>query len=349
MSLYPASCFALKTTWSQSPGLSTQGLPPFIQSFFNDQIDIIQNGENSLELSLCEGETYTLSYADIPGAIYTWTKDGVTQSNTTFEFEISESGYYTLNVEFNNGDCEVFDGEATVTFYEVPIANTAPNLGICDDDNDGSWQFDFTTQDATVLGVQDSSRFEIKYFQTQSDADNNDNEIVGVYTNTDRSEEIFVRIHNEGNINCFDTTSFQIDVYDSPFATNPNDIEICDDDTDGDQQNGQVTTDLSLLDEAILNGQDPSAYHVTYHHSLADATNGVDAITSPYYNASPNLEEIVARVENIQNNQCFDTTSFNLIIHDVPRANIISNLQVCDDNNDGSFSFDLNTLYDKKN
>ena len=329
-----------------SPGLSTQGLPPFIQSFFNDQIDIIQNGENSLELSLCEGETYTLSYADLPGAIYTWTKDGVTQSNTTFEFEISESGYYTLNVEFNNGDCEVFDGEATVTFYEVPIANTAPNLGICDDDNDGSWQFDFTTQDATVLGVQDSSRFEIKYFQTQSDADNNDNEILGVYANTDRSEEIFVRIHNVGNINCFDTTSFQIDVYDSPFATNPNDIEICDDDTDGDQQNGQVTTDLSLLDEAILNGQDPSSYHVTYHHSLADATNGVDAITSPYYNASPNLEEIVARVENIQNNQCFDTTSFNLIIHDVPRANIISDLQVCDDNNDGSFSFNLNTLYD---
>ena len=244
-----------------SPGLSTQGLPPFIQSFFNDQIDIIQNGENSLELSLCEGETYTLSYADLPGAIYTWTKDGVTQSNTTFEFEISESGYYTLNVEFNNGDCEVFDGEATVTFYEVPIANTAPNLGICDDDNDGSWQFDFTTQDATVFGVQDSSRFEIKYFQTQSDADNNN---------------------------------------------------------DGNDLNGQVSVDLLMFDSDVLNGQDASLYNITYHSSQAEADVGSNPIASPYYNVTPFTEEIFVRIENILNTNCFDTTSFNLIVNPLP-------------------------------
>ena len=36
------------------------GLPPFIQSLFNSQIDIIQNGISTTELKLCTGDSYTL-------------------------------------------------------------------------------------------------------------------------------------------------------------------------------------------------------------------------------------------------------------------------------------------------
>src|SRR5690606_42122284 len=48
--------------------------PPFIQSFFNQKIDIIRNGNpDSTYLPLCDGDTYTLVADDIPGATYTWT------------------------------------------------------------------------------------------------------------------------------------------------------------------------------------------------------------------------------------------------------------------------------------
>ena len=50
---------------------STQGLPPFIASFFNQQIDIIKNGQGSNYLPLCEGDDYTLEADQIPGATYT--------------------------------------------------------------------------------------------------------------------------------------------------------------------------------------------------------------------------------------------------------------------------------------
>ena len=79
-----------------------------------------------------------------------------------------------------------------------------------DDDNDGLWSFDFTTQDAEILGTQDA---EIKYFESQTDADDNKNEITIPYINTDSPQEIFARIQNTGYDGCYDTTSFFIEVY----------------------------------------------------------------------------------------------------------------------------------------
>jgi hypothetical protein len=56
--------------------LSSIGLPPFIQSLFNSQIDIIRNGESTTELKLCAGDSYVLTADELPGADYVWFKDG---------------------------------------------------------------------------------------------------------------------------------------------------------------------------------------------------------------------------------------------------------------------------------
>ncbi|PTM07832.1 MAG: hypothetical protein DA407_09750, partial [Bacteroidetes bacterium] len=337
-----------------TPNLSTQGLPPFIQSFFNDKIDIIQNGDSSTELSLCNGENYTLEYDDIPGAIYTWMKDGVLLSESDFDLEISTPGLYTLHIDFNNGACETFDGEATVSYFEVPVANQIDDIDICDDDNDKKWEFDFTTKDSEVLGAQDSTVFEVKYFESQVDADNNVNEITSPYINTSNPQEIFVRIENIGYDGCYDTTSFFIEVFDTPSTSPiqflipppPGTYVVCDDDTDGDQQNGQVETDLTSLDIKILDGQDATLFDVTYHHTEIDAEAGINPIASPYYNLTPNYEQIFYRIENNQNTDCYTTFYFHLKVNNLPFANAIPDVQVCDDDNDGFFSFDFNALYD---
>jgi len=329
-----------------SPNLSTQGLPPFIQSFFNDQIDIIQNGVSSTELSLCIGENYTLAYDDIAGAVYTWMKDGALLAESDFDLVITDPGLYTLHIEFNNGACETFDGEAIVSYFEVPVANQPNDIDICDDDNDGKWIFDFTNLDADVLEAQDPLVFEVKYFESQADADNNVNEIISPFTNTNSPQEIFVRIHNIGYNGCYDTTSFFVEVFDTPTTASLVDIEVCDDATDGNQLNGQVETDLTALDTQVLNGQDPMLFDVTYYHSQMDADSGANPIASPYYNLTPNQEEIFVRLENNQNKDCYDTDSFFIIVHNLPTANAITHIEVCDDDNDGFFSFDFNALYD---
>ena len=301
-----------------SPNLSTQGLPPFIQSFFNDKIDIIQNGMSSTQLSLCLGEDYTLAYEDIPGATYTWTKDGNLLTESDFDLVVTNPGVYALHIEFNNGACETFDGEASVSYFEIPVANQPNDIAICDDDNDSKWTFNFTTQDEDVLGVQDPLVFEVNYFESQDDANNNVNEIISPYTNTTSPQEIFVRIQNRGYDGCYDLTSFFIEVFNTPTANTVTDIEVCDDNDDGNDTNGQVSTNLQYIDAIVLGNQDVTFYNITYHTSQLDADSGANALPTIYYNTSPNTQEIYVRIETILNTDCYDTTSFNLIVNSLP-------------------------------
>src|SRR5690606_20287452 len=96
---------------------STQGLPPFIQSFFNQKIDIIRNGNpDSTYLPLCDGDTYTLVADDIPGATYTWTFNNTPLPETDFDLEINQPGLYEVLIDLNTGDCETLEGEALVEY-----------------------------------------------------------------------------------------------------------------------------------------------------------------------------------------------------------------------------------------
>ncbi len=326
-----------------SPNRSAQGLPPFIQSFFNDQIDIIQNNISTTELLLCDGETYTLSYDDIPGGIYTWYKDDILLAENDFDLVVTENGTYKLVLESAGSTCNIYEGIAYVSYFENATANQPENLTICDDDNDSTWLWDFTTQDTTALGAQDPSIFSVHYFASLADAENNENEIIGTYNNTTNPQEIFVRIHNDGNPNCYDTTSFFVEVFDTPIINAIGDWEVCDDDTDGSSLNGQIEFDLTSLHGTILGTQDPLLSTISFHTSQVDADTGANALPNNYYNATPNQEEIFIRIENNANTDCFSTNSFNLIIRPLPTANQPDDIIICDDNNDNIWDFDFTT------
>ena len=110
-------------------------------------------------------------------------------------------------------------------------------MRVCDNDNDSIWGFDFSAQSLDILGTQSGLTYQVKYFESQMDADNNSNEIVGLYNNTSNPQTIYARIENIGNANCYDTTSFEIEVFDTPIANELSDIVLCDDDSDGDNSN----------------------------------------------------------------------------------------------------------------
>jgi gliding motility-associated-like protein len=332
---------------SLSPNLSSQGFPPFIQSIFNTEVDIIRNGISVTNLSLCDGDTYTLMADDIVGATYNWTIDGNPLPNTVFDLTITQGGLYEVLIDLNNGDCPI-EGSAIVGYFTPPIANQPANINICDDDNNGLYSFDFTTNiDTQVLGVQDASTFSVRYFESQLDADNNTNEIIMPYQNISNPQEIFVRIENDGFTDCFDTTSFFIEIFNTPTANSINDWEICDDNTDGSDINGQRDFDLSTLNTIVLGPQDPLQYDVTYYNSQADADAGANPLPNPYYNTTPNLETIFVRIENIAYPDCFDTTSFNLIVNIIPDAFNTTLFQCDEDGNpDGFTLFNLTEAND---
>ena len=332
---------------SLSPNLSSQGLPPFIQSIFNTEIDIIRNGLSITNLSLCDGDTYILIADDIVGATYSWTLDGNPLAENDLDLIVTQTGHYEVFIDPNNGDCAI-EGEAFVSYFTPPIANQPTNIDICDDDNDGLFMFDFTIDvDAQVLGAQDPSTFSVHYFVSQADAVINENELVMPYQNIANPQEIFVRIENNGFADCFDTTSFFIEIFDTPTANSFGDFEVCDDTSDSNNMNGQTTVDLLDIDTLVLGSQDASLYNITYHNSQLDADSGNAALLFSYYNTVPNSETLFVRIENILNIDCYDTLSFNLIVNIAPET-FNTMLFQCDEDGvvDGRTTFNLTEAND---
>ena len=327
---------------SLSPNLSSQGFPPFIQSIFNTEIDIIRNGLSVTNLLLCDGDTYMLIADDIVGATYSWTLDGNPLAEIGTNLVVTQAGVYQVFIDPNNGDCAI-EGEATVSYFTPPIANQPANINVCDDDNDSFFMFDFTVDvDVQVLGAQDPSTFSVHYFESQIDADSNINEIVMPYQNLTNSQEMFARINNDGFIDCFDTTSFFIEIFDTPTITPFTDYQFCDDTSDGDNMNGQTTVDLLEIDALVLGNQDPLLYNITYHSSQFDANSGAAALPFTYYNTIPNLEVIFVRIENITNTDCYDTMVFDLIVNVAPETFNTTLFQCDEDGNvDGFTTFNL--------
>ncbi|MFL0353824.1 hypothetical protein ACI5KZ_09620, partial [Xanthomarina sp. GH4-25] len=297
---------------------STQGLPPFISSFFVEKIDIINNTVTPLAtnyLPLCLGENYRLMAEEIPGAIYSWTFNDIPLPNTDYFLDINQNGVYEVLIDLNTGGCDFLEGEATIEYFPIPVANLAPKIDVCDNNNDAIWQFDFSAQDVNVLDVQDTNHYSVRYFESQIDADLNQNEITGLYTNTSNPQEIFTRVDLIGSPSCHDTSSFFIEVFNTPTANIISPQEFCDDDTDGNVSNGQIDINLHEYDATVLDGQDASAYTITYHPTLIDAIDNTAELPEPYYNQTPFNETIFVRIENNLNTSCFDTTFFDITIN----------------------------------
>ena len=98
--------------------------------------------------------------------------------------------------------------------------------------------------------------------------------------------------------------------------------------------------DLEIQTAGILAGQSDTQFEVTYHLSLADAQAGTGALMSPYTNIS-NPQTIWVRIDDVDAEFCFATTTFDLVISGpTPTANA-DTYPECDDDLDGMASFDL--------
>ncbi|ARV10478.1 hypothetical protein BTO05_12865 [Winogradskyella sp. PC-19] len=330
---------------------SRQGLPPFIASFFVDTIDIINDPNiTTTFLPLCQGELYTLSADNIPGATYTWSFDGVAQPTPAvpYEFEVFQNGLYEVFIELNNGDCETFLGVAEVEYSPFPEGFTPPKIDVCDAlPNDDVSTFNLNQQDTVVLGGQDPNTYTVHYYETEMDALMDRDEIVGPFQNTSNPQEIFIRVENVNNENCFTVTdqntnailSFEVEVYNTPTISNTGGVDECD--LEGDTTDGVITIDLDALDNTVLGTQDPMDFTVSYHSSANGAMMNTDVLPSMYQN-TPFNDQVFIRVENNDNTDCFSTGSFSITVSLTPEVNDIGLFQ-CDEDGtpDGRTVFNI--------
>ena len=112
--------------------------------------------------------------------------------------------------------------------------------------------FDFVESQNQVLAGQDSTAFSVTYHLSQEDADVNTNALAIPYFNTNTTEQIFVRIENNANTSHFDTTSFNLNIFDTPVGTTNIEYYKWDYNNPGDYTE---VFDLSSLNSEIINGQ----------------------------------------------------------------------------------------------
>ena len=261
-------------------------------------------------------------YADAPLAdSYEWYLDGI-YLNTTAEnnITVSESGEYSVIVydEQCGSSAEDF---VQINLFSESYAYTADDIVTCDDSsNDGIENFDLSIQNEYILGDQDPNEYLVTYHETIEDAQNGINAISYDYSNSSNPQQIFARVEHEdaidSNSGCFSISEFSILVTGAvPDAISPGELVVCEPVFSGNNQ----LFDLGSQNEIILDGQNFDSYNITYHISESDAINGNNQISYQYVNVS-NPQTIYARVEDINAFECFSTTSFDLVVCQIPEG-----------------------------
>lgn len=300
---------------------ATQGLPPFIQSFFNKE-GLIKNqdGTTSSSIELCAAESFTLQVDHQPGNIYTWEKDGVVLPNTENVFVIpsaigADSGKYRLTITTANpAECPIIS-EAFVKIAPLPPVNNF-TLEQCD--------FDENTNDGIAFinlnQATNDEDFEFTFYETPNDKIN-DNPIPNPnrYTNTQAfNQTIFYKATNELGCNNFGELIIQINpttISKSTFSP----IMVCADPSLDNSLNG--TFDIEVIRKDHF-----ANLEVAFYQNLTDASLEQNPVEGDFITTGTT---IYARMEQL--NQCQGVQSIELVVRPLPILIFEGVFQVCSD------------------
>jgi len=209
----------------------------------------------------------------------------------------------------------------------------------CDDVSaDGFAVFDLTLNNASVLNGLDAVQYVVNYYETEVNAETPINEILNTtaYTNIDvNMQTLWVRVDDTAT-DCYKITTLELIVNPLPVLQQPDPLELCDDNNPGDLMEGFTLEDAS---GQILNGQ--TGITLTFYESqlAADTGDSTTEIMSPYQNTS-NPQTVYVRAQNDVTG-CYSTITLTLEVNPLPTPSMVPPIEVCDEDNDGIASFDL--------
>ncbi len=223
-----------------------------------------------------------------------------------------------------DNDCLGYGPYIRLVVEPQPFANTVVDDFVCDDiSNDGAASFVLSNYDIQVLQNQSPIFFEVLYFETELDALNTVNSLEDTHLIDTTSQTLFARIQNRDHPECFDITSFTLGISYQPIAYTPEDLSVCDNEGEG-----IAMFSLNAQDASILNGQSSMDHKITYHFTQNDAQSGENPLELNYSNIQ-NPQTIFARLENVNNRNCFDITYFDLVVIEQPILEMATQWSIC--------------------
>ncbi len=300
--------------------IGTQGLPPFIQSFF-DKTDLIvdENGNVTNNLELCEGDSFTLQTELIIGESYNWSKDGIPFDNPdgnrleVNSSELIDGGRYQLEIIFSNPqECPIL-GEALIKLQPRPEGGLL-NLKQCDVDANSS--DGFTTINLNQLSLSTNETY--TFYQSLENLENN-LEITNIqnFTNTQPfNQTLYYRIINE--VGCINSGMVALEIIPIPFAE---DTEITIYECDFDPKDGELSAIFDLTNLALNQFED---FEVSFYNNAEDASLEENPLGEILESSN---SKIYARLEN--NNDCENVININLVVNPTPTIMLQDEYLLC--------------------
>ncbi|MFK7781955.1 choice-of-anchor L domain-containing protein [Psychroserpens sp.] len=231
---------------------------------------------------------------------------------------ISLSSPQTIYIRVFNTEANCYTFVPLELYVNLPPAINAENeFEVCAND---IGIVDLSEINASLL-VQ-TINTDVMYYASEADAINQSNPLDDLYQYQSNSDTIFARVEFS-TTHCYFIHGFNLIVNPLPIANPPNDLETCDDDYDG-----NFLFDLYSQNTAVLNGQNPNDFTVSYYNDLIAAENNTNPLHNLYNTF--NGETIYVRVEN-NITTCYDITSFDIIIHPKPVLDIGSQVICLED------------------
>lgn len=216
----------------------------------------------------------------------------------------------------------------------LPVFTQIETYNLCESDGDGFEPFLLNTKTAAILNGQPSKV--VSYHATALQAINRTNPINpnAGYINLSSPQTIYVRVENMTDTSCFGTSSFQIEVNETPRYNMPTALEVCD---ESNSNNTVATFNLQTTIDQIVNGIG-SNLTVAFYSNMNDANAQRQSLPLQYTNRT-NPETIIARIGNDQ--LCYELEQVTLNVIAAPLVNTATPSVTCDDNYDGLGFFDL--------
>lgn len=203
-------------------GICFFGLPPFITSYFFTNIVVTHK---------CFGNATSFALnnnTDVSDSISWNFGDGSPAStaiNPTHIYAAADNYTVTASI-MRQGQVTVVSADFSIT--PVPIANTPNTLKECDPDNDRITAFNLSNNTPAILGAQNAANYEVKYFDSQANADANIAPLNDTaYNNISDPQTIYARVQSIVNLECYASVNFQIQTLSSPVVTSTATAAVC--------------------------------------------------------------------------------------------------------------------------
>lgn len=268
-----------------------------------------------------------------PGSMPVWAR----VVNTNGCFRVAQINLQVLATQIPNTFNSAF--EVCDDFLDLNGINNANN-----NKRDGVSTFNFSSVTTAIQGLLPVGNYAITYYRNQADALAELNVITDIvnYRNIGypNSQQIWGRVDSNVDNACFGLGPFvSLTVESLPFANSVTIARQCDD-----NQDGIFTFNTATLQATLLNGQ--SNKTVSYF----DQNN--NPLPSPFpANFATTSQTIKAVVTNNSALKCFDETTIQFIVDDLPEASPVLNalIAVCDDEvnpllQDGKLAYDTSTF-----